>query len=87
MPSINTLIEDHRRVLMISVNGRVKIDPAFCDHHNAVNIHEGHEYTVCGERDDNMVSYAQCLDCGAVKRDDGTWGMTLKVEDEKEIPF
>jgi hypothetical protein len=87
MPSTNTLIEDNRRVPMISVNGKVKVNPELCKHENVVNIHEGHEYTILGERDDNMTSYAQCLDCGAVKRDDGAWGMTLKVDDDKEIPF
>jgi len=87
MPSTNELIESHKRVMMISVTGRVKIAPEFCDHSNAVTIHEGHEYTIYGERDDNIRCYAQCLDCGWVKRDDGTWGPTLKCDDEKEIEF
>jgi hypothetical protein len=85
MPSTNTLIEDHRRILMISVNGKVKVNPKLCKHENVVNIHEGHEYTILGERDDNMASYAQCLDCGAVKRDDGTWGPNLNTEKEPEF--
>ena len=87
MPSTTTLIEDTRRVLMISVNGKVTVNPELCKHENVVTIHEGHEYTVYGEREDNLRSYCQCLDCGYVKRDDGTWSKTLKLDNEKEIPF
>ena len=71
MPDSTELIESNKRVLMISTLGRVKIAPEFCDHSRTVTIHEGHEYTVYGEREDNLRSYCQCLDCGYVKRDDG----------------
>lgn len=87
MPDSTELIESNKRIMMISVTGKVKIAPEFCEHSMVVDIHEGHEYTIYGEHEDNTRSYAQCLICGAVKRDDGTWGETLKCDDEKEIEF
>ena len=85
MPSINELQPKHRMV-MASINGHVKIDPKFCDHRNVAHIATGHVYTILGEYDDNFVSYDQCLDCGAIIRDDRTWG-AITNDDDKEPLF
>lgn len=64
--------------------GVLRVDPKFCPHEHTVFIRAGGFYTISGEADDNCESYAQCLDCGAVKRDDGTWGMTLNNEEPEK---
>jgi cbb3-type cytochrome oxidase cytochrome c subunit len=87
MPDSTELIESHKHVMMISVTGKVKIVPEFCDHSKTVTIKAGHEYTILGEREDNTECYEQCTLCGSVLRDDGSWGATLKCDDEKEIPY
>lgn len=87
MPDSTELIESNKRVMMISVTGKVKIAPEFCEHTRTAIIKAGYEYTILGERDDNTECYEQCIDCGYVLRDDNTWGPTLKCDDGKEIEF
>lgn len=73
-----------KRVVMTETFGIRRIDPHFCDHEHTVFIQAGHVYTVAGEYDDDLESYEQCLMCGAVKRDDGTWGSTLSTDEHKD---
>ena len=87
MPSTTTLIEDTRRVLMISVNGKVTVNPELCKHENVDVMTTGHRWYNGFDVSDDLETVVQCHDCGWVLRDDNTWGPTLKVEDEKEIPF
>jgi hypothetical protein len=76
-----------KHILMIERNGIRQVNPHFCPHEHTVIIKTGHVFTFAGEHADDEDTYSQCLDCGWVMRDDRTWGMGLKVEDEKEIPF
>ena len=88
MPDTTELIESNKRVMMISVTGKVKIAPEFCEHHNTVIIKAGHEFTILGEREDDIECYEQCLLCDSVLREDGTWAKNLNTEREDvEILF
>jgi hypothetical protein len=71
---------------MVSTFGVTRVDPAFCDHSTTVIIDTGHVYTFAGEYDDDLRQVTQCLLCGHVLRDDGTWAATLGP-DEPEIEF
>ena len=52
-----------KRVMMTSVNGKVKVDPAWCEHTNVVDI----------DPDMDSEPYAECLDCGAVLDGNREW--------------
>jgi len=87
MPDSTELIESSKRVLMISSLGKVKIAPEFCDHHRTVVIKTGHEFTILGEREDDIECYEQCTICDSVLRDDGSWGKDLSERKDVEILF
>ena len=69
-----------KHLVMTETFGIRRVDPHFCPHERTVFVQDGSVYTVAGEYDDNLDSYAQCLDCGWVKRDDGGWGPVLETE-------
>lgn len=76
-----------KRVVMTNSNGKVRIDPDFCTHENAVVVSTGHVYTFAGEYDDNIRAFRQCLTCGQVEWDDGTWHDRLEDTASDEVPF
>jgi len=63
-----------KRVVLVD-NGRERfIDSDFCPHLN----------TVMQMTEDEM--YLQCLDCGFVEREDGSWGPEELPEDDQDYP-
>jgi hypothetical protein len=76
------------RGVMMNVNGKVRIDPQFCDHADTVHIKTGHRWAIAGDVSDNLDDFEQCLTCGAVRQDDGSWAMHHPdLRPETEISF
>jgi hypothetical protein len=59
-----------KRVMLVNVNGQQRIAPAWCKHENVVNVMPG---SASGEPWDEPEPFAQCLDCGATRGDNGEW--------------
>lgn len=75
------------RILCIHKNGKTRINPLDCQHEHTVTIHTGRWYTIAGEATDDIEAYSQCLDCNAVKRGDGTWGVLQEEIKTDQIPY
>lgn len=76
-----------KRLVMLDRNGIRRVDPAFCDHSQTVTYDTGHVYTFAGEYDDDLQMVTQCLLCGHVLRDDGTWAATLGPDEPEKDEF
>jgi hypothetical protein len=63
------------------------VNPQACQHERTVLIQTGHQYTIAGEATDDIEAYSQCLDCNAVKRGDGTWGVLQEEIKTDQIPY
>jgi len=48
-----------------------------CPHAHTTKIMTGHRWYIAGDIADDERVIVQCLDCGRVLRDDGTWGYTM----------
>jgi hypothetical protein len=75
-----------KRMMMIERNGIRRVDPRYCPHERTVQIMTGHRWAIAGDVTDDERVVTQCLDCGRVLREDGTWGDRL-LDKSKEIPF
>ena len=58
-------IDEGKRVMMTSVNGQVKVDPAWCKHSDTQWVTSGGYFTTQGEADDDVLERLICKDCGA----------------------
>jgi uncharacterized protein with PIN domain len=76
-----------KHILAIGHNEHVRVNPDYCHHENVVTVQTGHQYTIAGEATDNLRTFVQCLDCGQVQWDDGTWHEHQQEFRTKQIPF
>ena len=77
-----------KRVMMIHANGKTKVNPEACRHDRPVTIRTGHRWAIAGDVTDNEECYDQCLLCGWVLQDDGTWGPHhSEMKSNVEIPY
>jgi len=80
-----------KHILAIGHNDHVQVNPDYCPHKNTTNIMTGRRWAIAGDVTDDERIITQCLDCGYVKRQDGTWGAHLLDDDirdkTKKIPY
>jgi uncharacterized protein with PIN domain len=76
-----------KHILAIGHNDRVRVNPDYCPHENVVTVQTGYQYTIAGEATDNMRTFTQCLDCGYVQWDNGTWHKRQQELGTRQIPF
>jgi hypothetical protein len=80
-----------KRIVAIGRQGKgfdeLIVDPDFCPHESVVTVETGHQYTFAGEATDNMETFVQCLDCGHVQWDNGSWHAHQQDFNTNRIPF
>ena len=77
-----------KQILAIHRNGKIKVNPNLCTHDHTVTIETGHRWAIAGDVTDNEECYDQCLSCGWVLQDDGTWGPHhSEMKSNVEIPY
>jgi uncharacterized protein with PIN domain len=76
-----------KHILAIGHNDHIRVNPDYCPHENVVTVQTGRQYTIAGEATDNLRTFCQCLDCGQVQWDDGTWHEHQQEFSTKRIPF